>query len=609
MGDMIEVAKATVTIIPNMQGAQQTIAEQLGAASDSAGAAASQAAGSSFVGGLGGQLSGLGGVMSAALPAAAVAGVGKALFDVGSQFDEMEDIIITGTGASGEALESLKQAAMDIGTTAPVSFQDSANIVQDLNTRLGLTGDTLTEVGTQVAQLGDLTGEAFDTEKFSGAMSVWGTSAEDMAGQLDYMFAVSQNTGLGMNDLTGIMENAGPSMQTLGYSFEETAAMAGLLDKAGLDAGSTMGKMSKALVEMAKEGEEPADAMQRITEEIGGYIDSGDEAAALDLASQLFGTKGAAQFVEAVKSGSMEVEDFAAAMSDSAGIIGETQEQTMSFGERVNLLKNQFMEMLEPIGSEIFTGLSEVMATISEAFGNFVEGPGQKIGEVFSAIVDGASGLGQIFMDAFSDTTGISTFGEAVSSVGGTVQGFLNAIKPVTDTLGNLLRAILPPLARFLGGQLGSAFKGIQGIVNGVSSVFNRFKSTITTVRNAFSNFKNAVTAPFNFLGNLKIPHISISGGELPYGIGGLGVKPSISVTWGAKGGILDGATLIGAGEAGKEALLPLERNTEWMDKLADKIDSGNNFYVTLNATASESPEEYADRFYREMKRVVRMGM
>ena len=43
-------------------------------------------------------------------------------------------------------------------------------------------------------------------------------------------------------------------------------------------------------------------------------------------------------------------------------------------------------------------------------------------------------------------------------------------------------------------------------------------------------------------------------------------------VTWGATGGILSSATLIGAGEAGDEALLPLDRNTGWMDEVADRV-------------------------------------
>lgn len=598
MSGMIEVAKATVTIIPNMQGAQQTITEELVGASEQAGAKASESAGTSFLGGFGDKLGGLGGMMAKALPVAAVAATGKALFDVGSQFDEMTDAIVIGTGASGEALESLQQSAKDMATAVPISFGEAGNIVQDLNTRLGLAGDTLTDVGTQVAQLGQITGEAFNTEKFAGAMSAWGTSAEDMSGQLDTLFAVSQSTGIGMNDLTGIMESAAPQMQTLGYSFEETAAMAGMLDKAGLDASGMMGKMSKALTTLAKDGEEPSEALKRVTDEIGGYIEAGDDAAALDAASKLFGTKGASQFVQAVKSGSMQVDEFVSSLENSEGIINDTQTGTMDFAEQVQLLKNNFLELIEPMGSAVFGALSEAMTVLTDNFRAFVDGPGQTISDIFGEIVDFGGQLAGIFADAFKDTSGASNFAGVMRSVGA-------AIRPVVTVLGSLLKAVLPPLVRLLGGALGAAFRTIGSIVTGVRNTFNRFKSTIQTVKDAFYSFKDAITAPFNFLSGLKIPHISISGGSPPFGIGGLGEAPHIGVTWGAKGGILDGATLIGAGEAGKEALLPLERNTGWMDTLADKI-GGRGTVINVTVNGAENPETWARRFVNEYKLAAR---
>lgn len=599
-GNMIEVAKATVTIIPNMQGAQQSIADELSNISGIAGDKASDSAGSSFLSGFGEKLGGLQAIMEKALPVASVAAVGKALFDIGGQFDAMTDTIVVGTGASGEALESLQQSAKDIATTVPTSFGNAADIVQDLNTRLGLSGDVLTDVGRQIAQVGDMTGQAFSTEKFSGAMAVWGTAAEDMSGQLDTLFAVSQSTGIGMNNLTGIMESAGPAMQTLGYSFEETAAMAGLFDKAGLDASGMMSKMSKGLVTLAKDGEEPADAMKRITEEISGYINEGNDAAALDLASQIFGTKGASQFVAAVQSGAMEIDEFTAQVSNSAGIIGETEARTLSFGEQVTMLKNKFLELIEPMGSAVFQTLSDAMGVISEKFTEFVNGPGQTIADIFSDVVDFGGQLAGIFADAFGDTAGPQAFASVVSQIGSAFSRVSSALSPVVSAFGSLLRAVLPPLARLLGGAVGTAFRTVGRIVSSVKSVIDNFKTTIENVKSAFNSFKDAVTAPFNFLSGLKIPHISISGGSIPYGIGGMGEPPHIGVTWGARGGILDGATLIGAAEAGKEALLPLERHTEWMDKLADKI-SGNgqtNVYVTVNG--AESPEVWARRFANE---------
>ena len=610
MPGMIEVGKATVTIVPNMQGAQQAISSQLGAAATSAGSSAAAGASASFLGGLGAKLGALKGLFAAALPVAAAGAVGKALFDVGAEFDEMTDTIIVGTGASGKALEELQDAAKGIATTVPTSFAEAGDLVQDLNTRLGLTGDTLETVGTQIAQVGDMTGEAFDTEKFAGAMSVWGTAAEDMSGQLDTLFAISQSTGIGMNDLTGIMEKSAPQMQALGYSFEDTAAMAGLLDKAGLDANSTMSKMSVGLTKIAKDGEEPADAMKRVTDQIGDYIEKGDEASAISAASDLFGTRGATQFVAAVKSGSMSIDDFSAAMSDSSGIISKTQSETMSFGERVDVLKNQFKALLEPMGSAVFAGLSKVMEVVTEKFGAFVNGPGQAIGEVFKTVVGFGKQVVNIFTNAFGSVTGLESFGDTAKSVTGTVQRLFSALRPVAQLLLRLGGAIIRPLAKLVGAVLGAAFRTLITAVNKAITILNKAKSVMTTVKNAFTTFKNAVTKPFKFLGGLKRPHIDISGGSVPFGIGGKGKKPSINVYWAARGGILDSSTLIGigAGEAGKEALLPLERNTGWMDTLAEHLDSGNTFNVTLYAGASESPEQFAKRTVRELRRLARTG-
>lgn len=57
----------------------------------------------------------------------------------------------------------------------------------------------------------------------------------------------------------------------------------------------------------------------------------------------------------------------------------------------------------------------------------------------------------------------------------------------------------------------------------------------------------------------LKVPHINISGGKAPFGIGGLGTKPKISVSWYKKAQnnpyLFSNATLFGAGEAGDEVL------------------------------------------------------
>lgn len=82
---------------------------------------------------------------------------------------------------------------------------------------------------------------------------------------------------------------------------------------------------------------------------------------------------------------------------------------------------------------------------------------------------------------------------------------------------------------------------------------------------------------------NIKIPKISVSGGEAPYGIAGFGKLPSFSVKWNAEGGVLTqptifgqtGNTLLGGGEAGKEAIAPIDVLKDYVAE-AVRSENGN---------------------------------
>lgn len=88
---------------------------------------------------------------------------------------------------------------------------------------------------------------------------------------------------------------------------------------------------------------------------------------------------------------------------------------------------------------------------------------------------------------------------------------------------------------------------------------------------------------------DFKTPHLSVVWEDIPSDsilarFLGFTAIPHIGVDWYAKGGIVDGATLIGAGEVGKEAIIPLERNTEWISKVAAEMNSQMAKRDTLSA-------------------------
>ena len=570
-GEGVNVANAYVQIIPSAQGVKQNITDALVPDLTAAGQQGGDALGGGLMSTLQGSLGKIAGVIGAAF---AGIEVGKFLLDIGGEFDEMTDAIIIGTGATGEALEALEESAKGIATTVPISFGEAGNIVQDLNTRLGLTGENLDEVGQRVAAAGELMGSAINVESMSGAFAAFNVAADDMAGEMDYLFGVSQSTGIAFDDLTRILESNAPALQGLGFSFEESANMAGLLDKAGMDASGMMGKMSKALVSLAQPGETAAEAYQRVLTEMEGYIEAGDEAAAMDLATELFGTRGAAQFVGAVQSGALAMDDLRdASLGAGDGIMG-TYEATADWPEKWELLKNKAKEFLEPLGGALMDGLGMALDKLNEVMDSIdpstLEGVASTLTELFTALIAAVTNLWTalqplvtFLMETFVNVV-IPAIEAALLLLSGDFDGARakigQALEGVKTIVSNAKTAITQ---RFEAIRTSISGK-VDAIKSAVKTKFDDIKKSITqpiedaktAVSNAIQSIKDAFNVTLSFP-HINLPHFRINGGEVPWGIGGKGSAPSIAIDWYAKGGFVDGATLIGVGEQGAEMVWP----------------------------------------------------
>ena len=123
-----------------------------------------------------------------------------------------------------------------------------------------------------------------------------------------------------------------------------------------------------------------------------------------------------------------------------------------------------------------------------------------------------------------------------------------------------------------------------SAIGNTVSSVFNAIKTTITNViegaKNIVKSGIDKIRSFFKFdwsLPKLKMPHITISGS---FSLSPLQV-PKFGISWYQKGGVFDSTTLFGygngliggLGENGAEAVVPLEKNTQWLDRIATMLN------------------------------------
>lgn len=157
----------------------------------------------------------------------------------------------------------------------------------------------------------------------------------------------------------------------------------------------------------------------------------------------------------------------------------------------------------------------------------------------------------------------------------------IHFVDPIVNWVKNLL-GIHSPSTVFAG----FAVNCVDGFTNKFSQLKNRITEKFTGISDAVKETVANIKSAFRFnwqLPSIKLPHLKVdwveAGGLLSKFLG-VSHIPNLSVQWFAKGGIMDGAQifggaggkLFGGGEAGREAVLPLDRNTGWMDRIAEKV-------------------------------------
>jgi phage-related protein len=150
------------------------------------------------------------------------------------------------------------------------------------------------------------------------------------------------------------------------------------------------------------------------------------------------------------------------------------------------------------------------------------------------------------------------------------VNAIWNWIKDVVSKIGNAFKS--------MGEGIKNVFNNVVNFFSGVvTKIKNLFGKIATTVGNAISNtVKKAIngvlsTAVKYINGFISAINVAIS---VINAIPGVNISKlnKLSVPQPAKGGIVDSATLAVVGERGKEAVMPLENNTEWIDILASRL-------------------------------------
>jgi len=217
---------------------------------------------------------------------------------------------------------------------------------------------------------------------------------------------------------------------------------------------------------------------------------------------------------------------------------------------------------------------------------NFIS---EKINQAIRFIKD------QIIVPVFNSIKGFIT--ETWNSIKSVINATLryisdNIIKPIFNsiktTTQNVWSGIKNTISTVWNGIL-NAINQIAGpIKNAASNIFEAIKNSIndkieaakSIVKSGLDSIKNFFSGLMLKLPNIKLPHFKLNGS---FSINPPRV-PTLGVDWYAEGGIFNGPRIIGVGEAGSEAVLPIDRLDELMARAIEKV-KGNNTVgnLTLN--------------------------
>lgn len=188
------------------------------------------------------------------------------------------------------------------------------------------------------------------------------------------------------------------------------------------------------------------------------------------------------------------------------------------------------------------------------------------------------------------------------------VTGIIKGVKNLPSLLkGAAKNAVNGFKGAFKGNGILSAVKGaFTKIPSAVKSIFTK---AVSLVKSFPGRFKSALKFSWS-LPHLNLPHLSVSGGKAPFGIGGKGSLPSFHISWYKKAMespyVFSDATLFGAGEAGDEMLYGRRR---LMSDIKEATQgTKNNVTINVTVNGADNPEEWGKRMASELRRQVKMA-
>lgn len=383
------------------------------------------------------------------MPIMAVGGASIAAFN---DVDKGMDIVIKKTGATGEALTDMQDRAKALAKTMPVSFEEAGTAIGEVATRFDLAGEDLEKLSEkflQFAQIND-TDVSGAIDNVQAAMAAFNVDSKDAGGVLDMLTKASQNTGVSVDKLSSDLTTNAAALKEMGFGVNASVGFLSKLNKIGLDSGTVMAGLKKALANATSQGKTMDQALSDLQKQLQ---DASSDTEAMQAVMDLFGKKAGPALTAAIKDGRLSFDEFSNTIQDWGDATSTTFEATLDATDRFRVVMNNVKDVGAEVGATLLESLTPTIQTVGEAV--------QKAAEWWS-------GLDESQQKTILTVAGVvAAIGPVVSIVGklghgiATVMTFASGLTSSIAAAGGLIPAIT---------ALGSTLLPVIGVIAGVAA-------------------------------------------------------------------------------------------------------------------------------------------
>ncbi|MEB7439187.1 phage tail tape measure protein [Enterococcus hirae] len=619
--------------------------------------------------GAGEKVKGVGEKMSIGVTAPIVA-AGAAGLAAFSEVDEALDTIITKTGATGDQADRLSQSFENVGSNTHLPLQTVGEAIGEVNTQFGFMDKKLEDSTNYLLQYAEINETDVSQSAIFArqAIEAYDMSYDDLNSVLDVTTKTAQNTGQSVDDLMQKAIDGAPQIKQLGLSFGEGITLMGQFEQAGVDSSAALSSLSKATVTYAKDGKTLSQGLGELQDKIKN---ASSETEAINAAAEIFGNKGGPRMADAIKRGTLNLEDLAKVASESGVSVGSTYEATLDPIDKVNMAMNNAKLAMASVGESVQIALLPFFELAIDALQRFKIwldslDQGQKNMLVTIALVVAAIGpllviLGTLMGSITKIVSGVKSFIGIWQTLSGflatnpfvlviagialLIAGFVlayNKVKWFHDGVNAFFKGISDvavEVFKFIGGYISGVFEGIvvnfmnfynagkrilTGFIDFITGIFTgdwsrAWQGLVDIFGGIFDGIVAVGKAPINAMIGLINGFIGgLNNIKIPKWVPGIGGKSfSISkLPYLAQGGhLINGQAIVG--EAGPELLTAKNGKTtvtplsdeEKRKGIGGKVSGGNiEQHIHIGKVDANNPSEL-DRMNRKFARANRQAI